>query len=261
MSDVDMDTSPRSSAASDIEKPPTPDYEDEDGDEQLHDDNFDEDEAIEKDEKEQDSVKSKSPNESENDDSDEDVGDGSVSRQGSSLDENEVQENASVPQSDFVNVEGSSPVTPSSARDESPEHQISNELEDDDFKRDNGGNVEKSDDTTLPEVVENNDKVEGDAVMSEVQESVNKEQDHTKEKDPVDGSLHDNESFAKASASSGNVDDGDLLQISDLSVDLTGDEAAIVEDILQNAGDGELIPSGNTAEAKPLLEDQKEMPG
>ena len=258
MSDVDMDTSPRSSATSDVEKPPTPDYEDEDGDE--HDDNFDEDEAIEKDVKEQDSVKSKSPNESGNDESDEDVGDGSVSQHGSSLDENEVQENASVPQSDFVRVEASSPVTPSSARDESPEHQIANELEEDDFKKDTGENVQKSDDTTLPEVVQNNDKVKGD-VMSEVEESVTKEQDQTKEEDRVGRSLHDNESFSKTSASSGNVDDGDLLQMSDLSVDLTGDEAAIVEDILQSAGDGELIPSGNTAEEKPLLDDKEGMPG
>ena len=259
MSDVDMDTSPQSSATSDVEKPPTPDYEDEDGDE--HDDNFDEDEAIEKDVKEQASVKSKSPNESGNDESDEDVGEGSVSQHGSSLDENDVQENASVPQSDFVR-EASSPVTPSSARDESPGHQIPNELEEDDFKKDTGENVEKSDDTTLPEVVQNNDKVEGD-VMSEVEESVTKEQDQTKEKDCVDRILHDNESFSKTSASSGNVhvDDGDLLQMSDLSVDLTGDEAAIVEDILQSAGDGELIPSGNTAGEKPLLDDKEEVSG
>ena len=62
---------------------------------------------------------------------------------------------------------------------------------------------------------------------------------------------------------SGNLEESDLLnitEISDFSVDLTGDEAAIVEDILQNSGDGDLL-HGGSVEEKLAIDDQEEISG
>ena len=61
-------------------------------------------------------------------------------------------------------------------------------------------------------------------------------------------------------AKNSSLEESDLLnitEISDLSVDLTGDEEAIVDDILQNVGDGELLPG----EEKSVAEDQEQAPG
>ena len=63
-----------------------------------------------------------------------------------------------------------------------------------------------------------------------------------------------------SSAKNSSLEESDLLnitEISDLSVDLTGDEAAIVDDILQNVGDGELLPG----EEKAVAEDQEPVTG
>ena len=61
-------------------------------------------------------------------------------------------------------------------------------------------------------------------------------------------------------AKNSSLEESDLLnitEISDLSVDLTGDEEAIVDDILQNVGAGELLPG----EEKSVAEDQEQVPG
>ena len=72
----------------------------------------------------------------------------------------------------------------------------------------------------------------------------------------------DNENKEVLSGKNDSLEENDLMnitEISDLSVDLTGDEEAIVEDILQNVGDGELLPD-EQSEEKPV-EDQDEVSG
>lgn len=237
MSDIDMDTSPKSNSSSGSEKPPTPGYENEDGDEQ--DDDFDPEELVTKNEK-ADSVHSKSPRDSIHDESDDDAGDGSASHQGSLSDDHEVEETTAVP----PELSGKGSSIPSSkdeiakiAKSKEGKNTAKNELKPD---RSNSSVDHKTNET-----VEDN-------LLSEVTNKKDPELDNVKGQEFLNKSLDGKEPLPKVGG--GHVDDGDLLQISDLSVDLTGDEAAIVEDILQSAGDGELIPSATTAEEKPSKE-------
>ncbi|XP_028405720.1 protein IWS1 homolog [Dendronephthya gigantea] len=98
--------------------------------------------------------------------------------------------------------------------------------------------------------------------VPEKQETVDKVEAFSHEKDKQEGNRtsetvepldNDSEKMDIPSTKnySGNLEESDLLnitEISDLSVDLTGDEAAIVEDILQNSGDGDLLHGGSVEE-------------
>lgn len=142
---------------------------------------------------------------------------------------------------------------PSEASPRSPkeDREDSNNMAKDETAQD----IEQGKEIEAPDKHETSDENRGESPPETV-ESQDKDNETEQTKRDVSSSKND----------SGNVEDADILnitEISDLSVDLTGDEAAIVEDILQNDDDGELLSnSGGKAhvtEEKPA--DQEEISG
>ena len=139
-----------------------------------------------------------------------------------------VEEENDVEREDDIELENNVEKEENVEKEDGKEHLSANSPGEDLTQSDNE-NVNEVNKKEIMEVTKDVESPEGDYTKSEETEETSSE---VQAKDVL-------------SVKNDSLEENDLLnitEISEISVDLTGDEEAIVDDILQNVGDGELLP-------------------